>query len=66
MEYMEGFSVLSTDKTLSYRHKTNMSLKNRDKYLFSIIIAQVLPGGSVARKIPGEKKNVTFVWVMSL
>lgn len=52
VEYLEGFSVQTK---LSYRHKTNVNIKNREKYLFASLSLKVLPGGSLARKISGEK-----------
>jgi len=57
MEYMEGFSVLSTDKTV-------LQAQNRYKYFFhhyhSVISWRLSCKTNIRRK-----KDVTFLWVKS-
>lgn len=55
MEYMEGFSVLSTETALSEAQNKRESERTEGN-ISSIIITQVWPGGSGARQIAEEKK----------
>lgn len=53
MEYMEGFSVLSTENALL---EAQNICGRTEGNISSIIITQVLPGGSVARQMSEEKR----------
>lgn len=55
MEYMEGLSVLSTENSL-LEAQNKCESRRTEGNISSIIITQVLPGGSVARQISEEKR----------
>lgn len=55
MEYMEGFSVLSTETAL-LEAQNKCKSERTEGNISPVIITQVLPGGSVARQISEEKR----------
>lgn len=55
MEYVEGFSVLNTENAL-LEAQNKCESERTEGNISSIIITQVLPGGSVARQISEEKR----------
>lgn len=65
MEYMEGFLVLRTENAL-LEAQNKCESERTEGNISSIIITQVLPGGSAARRISEEKKKMLLFYGLCL